>query len=332
MVQREFIIEDTQVKTKKFIDVYHSLKGEKMDKNRICIIRAKLKDDYCFDGIKKMGFKIIIPYKDYNLFLRCLRETWFRLKFPCRWIWYNTAINYINADVIILYDPLITPHFIDRIRKLYPNARIIVSYDNRVDRTISPISIVNPTIEKWSYDEGDCKRYSMHKKRSAYLDIYCLAEKEDPKFDMVYLGRDKGRAKELFALQNNFERMGLKTYFHICADRQYLRFKKGYYKPLMRYQEYLRLIAKSKSILNIMPEGQTSLTMRDFEVIFNGIKGVTNNKGIKNVEFYHPSRFFVLGEDPIEELPKFLRLPFLPVDDDILNKYRFDNVIQDMIC
>lgn len=302
-----------------------------MDINRICIIRAKLKDDYFFDGIRNMGYKVMIPYKDRNLFLRCLREIWFRSRLPVRSLWYNSEIMNASADVFIIYDPLITPDFVTWVRDVHPQARIIVSYENRADRTISPDSITDMTVEKWSYDAEDCRRYSTNKMRSAYLDIYCTYKTEEPKFDVVYVGRDKGRTKELFALRDTFERMGLNTYFHICADRQFLCLKHQYYKPLMRYQDYLKLIARSKAILNIMPKGQTSITMRDLEVIFHQIKGITNNKAIKDEEFYHPSRFFILDEDPLNEIPKFLSDPFIPLPEEILEKYRFKYSIADML-
>ena len=51
----------------------------KIDKSRICFVSAKAKNDEYFDGIAKMGYRILIPYKDWNIIMRCLREAWFRL-------------------------------------------------------------------------------------------------------------------------------------------------------------------------------------------------------------------------------------------------------------
>ena len=77
----------------------------------VTFIRAKLKKDYVFDGIKGSGYDVIIPYKDTNLLMRLLREAWSRLKLPGRSMWYNKAAKAISTDVIIVKDPLITVEY-----------------------------------------------------------------------------------------------------------------------------------------------------------------------------------------------------------------------------
>lgn len=303
-----------------------------MDKNNVCFIRAKLKDDYFYDAIKNMGFQIMIPYKDSNIIMRCLREIWFRLGLPKKEWWFNSQINVIKANTIIVFEPLIIPELLIWIRKKHMQARIILCYENRVAKTLNPNKICdNIGIEKWSYDLDDCRQYQMRFTKGCYVDIYRLDKIETPLYDIVYLGRDKGRAERLLSLQEQFENIGLKTYFHICADRQFLVHRHSYYKPLMSYRDYLKLISRSRAILNIVPDGQTSITMRDYEVIFNGIKGVTNNKGIKNFNLYHPSRFFILGEDSLEKLPEFLSQPFMPILEKELEKYKFENAFYQML-
>ena len=303
-----------------------------MDKDKVCFIRAKLKDDYFYNAIKNMGFQIMIPYKDTNIIMRCLREIWFRLGVPRKELWFNSQINAIKVDTIIVFEPLIIPELLMWIRKKHMQARIILCYENRVEKTLNPNEVCDDIrIEKWSYDLDDCIQYQMHFMKGCYVDIYRLDKIESPKYDVVYLGRDKGRANKLLDLEKQFKNIGLKTYFYICADRQFLAFKHSYYKPLMSYTNYLKLISKSRSILNIVPEGQTSITMRDYEVVFNGIKGITNNKGIKNFNLYHPSRFFILGEEPLEKLPEFLSKPFLPISEEELEEYKFENAFCEML-
>ena len=81
--------------------------------------------------------------------------------------------------------------------------------------------------EIWTFDPDDSKQYGMRLMYPSYLDVYQIKKAEKPVYDVLYLGRDKGRGEELLALQGRLEAMGLKTHFHICADRSYLRYKKS---------------------------------------------------------------------------------------------------------
>lgn len=302
-----------------------------IDKNDICFIRARLKNDYVVKGREAKGYRNVIPYRDYNLLLRLIREIWFRLKLPQR-IWYNPLIKEITAGNIIINDPLITADFIAYVRELFPDRKIYLLYENRAAATLDPDSVRIPSIIKCSYDMDDCARYGMNLISGGYPDIYRLKEIKQDLYDIVYVGRDKGRGEKLLELEKSFRSMGLKTYFHICGDRRVINKHKKYYKPLLDYTDYLKIISGSKAILNIMPEGQRAVTTRDFEVVFNGIKGITNNRSIAEFELYDPSRFFILGVDRLEELPRFIQTPFKPLSDEELKPYTEDAFIERVLC
>lgn len=302
-----------------------------MNISDVCIIRARQRgDDYCFDGFKKMGYDILIPYIDKNLFLRCMREVWFRLDLPRKDLWYNKKIKKLKKRIIIVKDPLIIPEFMNWLKQIHPDVRIILDYDNRVFNSVNPNRISDKVAEKWSYDMADCIEYGMHRKKDSYWDIYAVKHSEHTIYDVLYLGRDKGRADQLLKLEKRFRDMGLKTYFHICADRSFLRFKKRFYKPYMPYSQYLNILRVSKAILNIVPDGQTGLTMREHEAVFNSVKCITNNVGVLDYGLYHPSRYFILGKDDMNKLTGFLETPFLEVRKEDLENYTVNHAIQFM--
>ena len=298
-----------------------------MNKNKILFIRAKLKNDYVFDAIQQYGYKILMPYKDRNIILRLMREVWFRLKLPPK-IWFNKAIVQEQVENIIVLDPLITPELLNWIVEKHPHSRVILDYENRADTTISP-SVVGNSIEKWSYDKDDCDKYGMKFVHPLYFDIYRFDSRKTGKkvYDVLYLGRDKGRLKRILDFENELRQIGLKTYFHICADRSYLKYKKSVYKPVISYSQYLKLMKRSKAILNIARDGQSSITQRELEAAFDNIKCITTNIAIKDFELYDSSRYFILGLDDIKLLQAFLNSEFLPVDEKILDEYKFDLVL-----
>lgn len=300
----------------------------------ICFIRPVEKGNaYWQKAIRGYGFKTEIPYKDNNLFMRIAREIWFRLGLSKK-VWFNKKIDEVNSNIIIVKDILICKEYIEWLRKRKPNARIILDYDNRVSNSIDPDSIIISDIEKWTYDPDDASQYNMRLKEPSYMDCFKISDDKrrgKKKYDIVYVGRDKGRADYLLSLENEFRAVGLRTYFHISPTHRYqLAFRK-YYRPVIRYEEYLGLINHSKAILNIMRNNQKALTMRDFEAIFNGIKCITNNKAIKEFEAYDESRFFVLGEDNMKNLSDFIKSDFEPVAEEMLERYGFCNSLKIML-
>ena len=297
----------------------------------ICFIRAKLKNDYVVNGRVRKGYKNLIPYRDYNLLFRVMREIWFRLGLTER-IWYNPRIKTIESKVIIINDPLITPGLVSYVTELFPDRKIYLVYENRAANTLDPDKVKNPSVIKVTYDETDSERYGMHYLAGCYQDIYRLENPKRDLYDVVYVGRDKGRGEKLLELEQEFKKLGLKTYFHICGDRRVINKHKRYYKPLLDYTEYLALISRSKAILNIMPEGQRALTLRDFEVVSNGIKGITNSQWIQSFELYDPSRFFILGLDDLEQLPAFLETPFKPISEEELHQFSGDVYMEKLLA
>lgn len=299
-----------------------------MNKEDICFIRVRQcgVEDYCFDGIQKSGYQILTPYKEKNIISRLMREFWFRMKLPQKTIWFNQALCKQNAKLYIVKDPLIIPEFLEWLKKIHPESRIALDYDNRVSNSVLPSKIPDD-IEKWSYDQEDCKRYNLYFKKGSYLDVYSIQSEQKKYIDVLYLGRDKGRAEKVLELEKKLINYGLKTHFYICPDRSFLILKKPYYKPFISYSKYLQMLSKSKAILNIVQPGQKSITMREYEAIFDNVKCITNNVEIMKAEFYHKSRYFVLGVDNFQNLKEFLEEKFIPLEQKILNKYRFDNYV-----
>lgn len=289
-----------------------------------CFIKAKGRNDYVYKGLIDTGNRVIIPYRDNNLFLRLMREAWFRLNLPGRQLWYNPELRKLEEESVTIYDPLITSDFLRWLCDRYPSTMFHVNYSNRVNTTgIKPTDVVRPNLDYASFDEQDCAKYGMKFVHAGYMAHYSFTheDKLEPEYDIIYLGRDKGRAEKLLEWQSRFEELGLKTYFHICADRSFLRFKKPFYKKEIPYSEYVDLLKRTRAHLNYVQEGQTSISQRDLESVFDEVKCITNNKGIKSFKLYHPSRFFVLGEDDLETLPAFLDTPFVPVPEDELKEY-----------
>lgn len=299
--------------------------------DKVCFIRAKLKNDYVYNGLADAGYEINTPYVGNALIPRIMREVWFRCNLPHKEIWFNKKNMSLSEDIIIVRDPLITPEYLNWLRERKPKAVIIIQYENRASNTINPDKARPYVNELWSYDEQDCKEYGMKFFHPAFADNGYNNISGPIEYDILFVGRDKGRADRLFELQKSFESLGLKVLIYICADRKFLRFKKKYYRKLLNYDEYLKLAGKSRAILNIMPEGQRSITQRDLEAVVYNLKEITNNRGVREFEFYDPDRFFILGEDDFNKLAEFVRRDCPPVTEEMLEPFKESLVMRDML-
>lgn len=302
-----------------------------MDKSKIQHIRARQrKEDFVYDGIVEQGYDIFKPYYGNALVPRIIREIWFRGNLPRKDIWFNKQACSIdsNKKVILLKDPLIRPDYLEWLRKHNPEIAIVLEYENRAMTTIHP-DLARPYVtELVSYDQDDCEKYGMTYRHFSICEIPDREAVKGPiERDVLYVGRDKGRYDKLVEIKERFEAVGVNILLHVCANRSFQRFSKPYYKKFLNYQEYIQMVGRSKAILNIMPEGQKSITVRDVESILYEVKEITNNKSIKDFEFYDPTRYFVLDVDDDKDLPKFLETEFKTIPSEELLKYSDENVL-----
>lgn len=107
----------------------------------------------------------------------------------------------------------------------------------------------------------------------------------------MYAGKDKGRSEEILSLQNEFEKLGLKTKFLIMPTTRVSK-KKAFYSKPIPYEDVIKLVMESRAILNITLPDQQGATLRDYESIFNEVKLITTNKNIKFFDFYDSNNVF----------------------------------------
>lgn len=293
----------------------------------ILFIHAPDKHDLMPENIKRSGYDVQVPYLGNTLFLRIIREVWFRMRLPYELIWYNKRVNN-GVEIIIVFDALMKKEYLLWLRENNPNSKIILFYTNPVKNTIDPTSISNECCEKWSCDKNDCDRYGMHWEEFGFYFKHLKINKQNPKYDVLYIGRDKGRAPLLFALKETFEKMNLKVNIHIVADRKYKRFSKPYYKKAMKYDKVRELVGKSRSIVNLVTGAQTGVTIRVYESIFNEIKLVTDNEELCKFDLYEKDNIFILGKDNISDFPAFLAKPYKKLAPEKIERYYFENWIE----
>ncbi len=175
----------------------------------------------------------------------------------------------------------------------------------------------------FSFDQADARRFGIRYKHLPYSEKVKIA-REDPEYDTLFLGVEKGRGSEIEQAASLLEQCGFSAKIMVLNSNN-PRFQIPAYIP---YPEYLEYVAKSKSILELNVPGQTSCTLRFLESLFLKKKLITNNQQIVTDPYYDPDNVFILGVDDRNDLREFIAQPYKDKQQD-LSELSFRNWIQD---
>lgn len=216
-------------------------------------------------------------------------------------------------DLIILGENGYLPKISKYIKKKNPNCKIIMYFWNILNDEYKKILNDKNIDEFWTFDRNESQKHNMKYNPQFYSkDIFLNNSATEQ--GIIFLGRAKGRKNELIKLEENFNLLGIKTNFYIIENE----------KKYMPYDNYLKLLSQSNCVLDYNQKGQTGLTLRPMEALFLEKKLITNNKDIKNYDFYNPNNIFILGEDNIENIKEFMNKPYEKVEQKIIDYYDFE--------
>ncbi len=224
--------------------------------------------------------------------------------------WKNDIKKY---DLVILGENGYSKSISKYIRKKNKKCKIVMYFWNNINEVYKKHLQDKNIDEFWTFDKNDAENYNMKYNPQFYTKNIQL-ENRPEEFDILFLGRSKKRKNEIMALKNEFEQQELKCEFIIIENE----------KDYIKYDEYLDLISKSKCILDYNQNGQVGLTLRPMEALFFNKKLITNNNDIQNYDFYNSKNIFILGENKIEEISKFINIPNEKIEEEIINKYDFN--------
>ena len=146
---------------------------------------------------------------------------------------------------------------------------------------------------------------------------------EEISCDVFYVGRDKGRLAQLLSYEKRLQQLGLRTDFHVVANRNHFVLRnRDVLKPAIPYEQVLTRIGQSHAIFDFYEDPEMGLSLRPFEALLYGKKLITNNRNLLNCDFYHKNNVFILGVDDWSELPDFMKRPLADVSS-FVGEYSF---------
>lgn len=279
--------------------------------------------DYFISHFEKKGLQTKRSFKKLSLISRIFRRIFIFLNLS-QGFWYgNWKKDLLTFRTIIIFArPDVD--IVKFIRKTNNQARIIYWYWDPVFRIGLPKKSIFKNVEIWSFDPRDCIDYNFKFNTTFYFSDISLT-KCTKEYDVFFIGNDKGRIEYLQQLKNKLTNLGFKGHYHIIPDKK--QNEKKQYKPIP-YSDYLNILSKTKVLIDVMPLGQSGLTIRTMESIFFNMKLITNDHSIINQDFYLPENIFIIGKDNEDMLVDFINSPYRELEDKIVKGYEVSNWLE----
>ena len=286
-------------------------------------------DDQAFypQQIKKRGIKVANVFKKHPKIIRAIRRLQIDMKIPFIKPWLESwADNLDKYETIIIHSSVITVPVVKYIRKKNKNIRLIVWYWNPVSKSASIEDYRKYDCEIWSFDKNDCDKYNLSFNTQYYFDNIKLGDSEDKHLEVLFIGGDKGRIENLAKIKYYLDRNNISNFFYITptGNKKNKKHLKLYSNKKIPYEDVLRYISKSKTILDYVSENQSGMTIRPLEALFFGKKLITNDINIINENFYNEDNIFIIKNDNLNELQEFLIRPYKNINENIIKYYDFD--------
>lgn len=239
--------------------------------------------------------------------------------------------------VITIVGRFLSTLFLEELKNKNENAIFVLYLWDDVRRVENFSSVSNFYDKIFSFDRFDCKEYSFSFLPLFYTDDFKVKSCEK-KYDLYgSFWNHSDRLNVIHLTINNTPK--LKCYFYIKMGKiSYIiqLFKKimgksisneniHYWLKSISRENNIKYMCESKAILDIQFPSQKGLTLRTIESIGVGIKLITTNEDIKYYDFYNPNNILIIDrENPIID-EKFLKTPYMKLNDEIYDKYSINN-------
>lgn len=271
--------------------------------------------------IKRNNKDIFFKYlnnKNVYRYYKSLKENYLfrlfrKLESPLLCLYYGEWKKIIkDVDRVIMFDTGYNNYTPRYIKKKNANCKIILWFWNPVNSFTERFLNNEYVDEVWTYSKLDAAKYNLKYNTQFYSKSVVLS-KQKTIDDVLFLGVAKERENDIKQIEGKLNNKGVSTNFKIINNQ----------KDYLSYEEYLRMIERSKCILDYNKNNNISL--RPLEALFFEKKLITDNSDIINYDFYNPNNIFILGKDNLEDIKKFIELPYEKIDSKIIEEYDFES-------
>ena len=95
-----------------------------------------------------------------------------------------------------------------------------------------------------------------------------------------------------------------------------------YIKNRITFLENLKNVEQADILLDFVDPIHNGLSIRFFEAMYYKKKVITDNKTVKNYDFYHPNNIFIIN-DNYAQIEEFITIPYQEISEEIVQNYSF---------
>ncbi|MCU0460395.1 MAG: hypothetical protein MUF36_00055 [Bacteroidales bacterium] len=187
----------------------------------------------------------------------------------------------------------------------------------------------------FSFDKPDCENYGFIYHPLFFVPVYNnenVLNNHSYAYDIMFIGTaNEERIRFFEKLRPFLTNNNLVSYINLYTSKwRYVKFK---IKSLdttylttktLEDEEVIKIMRKSKSILDVPSKNQNGLTMRSFETLGSGKMLITTNTRIRNEHFYNPEQIKIIDSDNFNIINDFAHLScftFAPMTEFSLEKW-----------
>lgn len=245
-----------------------------------------------------------------------------KIDLPLKKIWYKQyyPIPFCNGEEYVFiffsrWQLIFNSGYLQYLREKYPGCKCVLFLQD-----IDKARMLDIQYEKTLFDHIMVfERNFADKNGIEYYPLVYGAEYndtgEDRSIDLLFVGKAKGRYKLIKQIYDRLSKSGINCQFYLSyMDELPDASETGIHiVDFVPYEENVRLLKKSKCVLDIVPANTNCNTLRLSEAIVYNIKVLTNNTAIKNEEFYSEALISTYtSPDDIDV--EFLKMPYSDVD------------------
>lgn len=283
--------------------------------NTLILTQTDPEIDMVYNAWLAHGLNAGVIFRGGNKIVNAFRRLWTDFDLPGYGMWLRDWKHDLEKyDTVIIHASERTNRLPRYIHSKHPSMRIIYWYWNPVNEKTLPDMTKGDNIEYWSFDKADCRKYDMHYNVQYYCEGDAAYTTNDAKYDVYFIGHDKGRLKLLTDMKALLQNKGLHVRYDVVK-------RPSEYIP---YREVQARLCASKAILEINQAGQSGMTLRAMEALFFHKKLITNNEMIVKEDFYNRNNIFVLGKDNLNEINDFLAKPYDASADEFRDRHTID--------
>lgn len=260
------------------------------------------------------------------------------------WMYYRPIEKKIEAipyiDIIFLLSPEGFPlPLLEKTIAANPNVKVLLYMWDSVQNKIGTKKYLPYCHRIFTFDPND-RKYDKRIEFCSlfYLNEYSSLNSDNYDYELSFIGTAHSDRYLLASkLKGQVEKTGGRIfyYFYLQSRKLFVYYKLTnphfrktkandfQYRSLSK-EETMKIIEKSKIVLDIQHPKQTGLTMRTLEVLGSKRKLITTNKEVSKYDFYNSNNILIVDRDAPVIPDDFLRTPYLQIDDNIYKRYSLD--------